>query len=149
MSLWGSCVTITLLLSSSTQKLVIYPFLEGVAGGEAGACVVQISLVFNCCQVTACFCWVLLCSLWIYPVNFFKILLAGVSWMSDAGRWDEPAASVQTPLCVLKCLKLSLRGSGSHSRSVRNFFGRRRANKSESCAAWEREQRNKRSEQKK
>lgn len=108
-----------------------------------------ISCVFNCCQVTACFCWMLLCSLWIYPVNFFKILLAGVSWMSDAGRWDEPAASVQTPLCVLKCLKLSLRGSGSHSRSVRNFFGRRRANKSESCAAWEREQRNKRSEQKK
>lgn len=35
---------ITLLLSSSTQKLVIYPFLKEVAGGEAGACVVQISL---------------------------------------------------------------------------------------------------------
>lgn len=35
---------ITLLLSSSTQKLVIYPLLKEVAGAEAGACVVQISL---------------------------------------------------------------------------------------------------------
>lgn len=82
-----------------------------------------ISWVFSCCQVTACFSWVLLCSLWIYAVKIMKkILLVGVLCVSDAGRWDEPAASVQTPLCVLKCFKLAQRESGCQRRWVRNFF---------------------------